>query len=136
MEKQYINPPGMPVLPGFSQVVTAEGGKAVFIAGQVALDEKGELVGKGDLQAQTQQVFKNIGTALAAVGGTPDDVVKINMYVVDYTPDALPGIRDVRNQFFAPDKLPASTLIGVQALAFEGLLIEVEAIAVVKAEGS
>ncbi len=134
MKKQYMNPPGMPVLPGFSQVVTAEGGKAVFIAGQVALDENGELVGKGDLRAQTQQVFKNIGTALAAIGGTPDDVVKINMYVVGYTPDALAGIRDVRNQFFAPDKLPASTLIGVQALAFEGLLIEIEVIAVVNAD--
>lgn len=134
MEKQYINPAGMPVLPGFSQVVTAEGGKTVFIAGQVALDETGELVGKGDLRAQTQQVFKNLGAALTAVGGTPDNVVKTNMYVVNYTPDALPCIREVRNQFFAPDKLPASTLIGVQALAFEGLLIEIEAIAVVKAD--
>ncbi len=136
MEKHYINPPNMPVLPGFSQVVTAEGGKAVFIAGQVALDAQGQLVGKGDLRAQTEQAFTNIRTALAAVGGTPDDVVKTNMYVVHYTPDALPVIRDVRNQFFSPDKLPASTLIGVQALAFDGLLIEIEAIAVVKADGS
>lgn len=135
MEKQYLNPPGLPVLPGFHQVVTAQGGKAVFIAGQVALDADGQLVGKGDLRAQTEQVFKNIGTALAAVGGTPDDVVKINIYVVDYSPGALPVIREVRNRFFAEEKLPASTLVGVQALAFEDLLIEIEAIAVVKADG-
>lgn len=80
MEKEYLNPPGIPVLPGFHQVVTAQGGKAVFIAGQVALDADGQLVGKGNLRAQTEQVFKNIGTALAAVGWTADDV----MYVVDF----------------------------------------------------
>lgn len=134
MEKQYMNPRGMPVLPGFSQVVTAGSGKAVFIAGQVALDESGELVGKDDLVAQTQQVFKNIGMALSAVGGVPDDVVKTNVYVVNYTQDALSSIREVRNRFFARDKLPASTLIGVQALAFEGLLIEIDAIAMLKAD--
>ena len=133
MEKEFLNPAGMPVLPGFSQVVTATEGKIVFISGQVAFNENNELVGKDDLRAQAVQTFENVKKALAAVGGTFEDVLKTNIYIVDYKTDMIGLIREVRSQYLPQDKPPASTLIGVQALALEGLLIEVEAIAMVKA---
>ncbi len=133
MEKEFLNPAGMPVLPGFSQVVTATEGKIVFISGQVALDANNEVVGKGDLRAQVAQTFENLKRALAAVGATFDDVLKSNTYIVDYTPDVIGVIREVRSQYLPQEKAPASTLIGVQALVFEDLLIEIEAIAMVKA---
>ena len=133
MEKEFLNPAGMPVLPGFSQVVTATEGKIVFISGQVAFNANNELVGKGDLRAQAVQTFENLKQALAAVGATFDDVLKSNTYIVDYTPDVIGVIREVRSQYLPQEKAPASTLIGVQALAFEDLLIEIEAIAMVKA---
>ena len=133
MEKEFLNPAGMPVLPGFSQVVTATEGKIVFISGQVAFNANNELVGKGDLRAQAVQTFENLKQALAAVGATFDDVLKSNTYIVDYTPDVIGVIREVRSQYLPQEKAPASTLIGVQALVFEDLLIEIEAIAMVKA---
>ena len=133
MEKEVLNPAGMPVLPGFSQIVTATEGKIVFISGQIAFNASNELVGKDDLRAQAVQTFENVKKALAAVGGTFEDVLKTNIYIVDYTPDMIGTIREVRSQYLPQDKPPASTLIGVQALALAGLLIEVEAIAMVKA---
>ena len=133
MEKEFLNPTGLPVLPGFSQVVTATEGKVVFISGQVALNANNELVGEGDLRAQVVQTFENLKRALAAVGATFDDVLKTNTYIVNYTPDMIGVIREVRSQYLPQDKPPASTLIGVQALVLEGLLIEIEAFALLKA---
>ena len=133
MEKEFLNPAGLPVLPGFSQVVTATEGKIVFISGQVALDANNEVVGKGDLRAQVVQTFENLKGALAAVGATFDDVLKTNTYVVNYTPDMIGVVREVRSQYLPQEKAPASTLIGVQALVFEDLLIEIEAFALLKA---
>ena len=104
----------------------------VFIAGQVAWDVKGEIVGKGDLRAQATQAYTNLKAALAAAGATTADVVKMNTYVVNFKSSDLPVIREVRSQFFPQENLPASTLVGVQALAVDGLLIEVEAVAMVK----
>jgi enamine deaminase RidA (YjgF/YER057c/UK114 family) len=132
MEKKFINPPTIAPPRGYTHVVTATSGKMVFIAGQVAFNTKGELVGKGDLRAQTTQVYENLKNALAAGGATFTDVVKMNTYVVNFKPADLPAIREVRAQFFQQEHMPASTLVGVQALAFDGLLIEIEAIAMVK----
>lgn len=132
MEKQFVNPPTLSTPRGYTHVVTVTGGKMVFVSGQVAFDAKGEIVGKGDLRAQATQTYENLKAALAAVGATPADVVKMNTYIVNYQPADLPVIREVRSQFFPQENLPASTLVGVQALALEGLLIEVEAIAMVK----
>lgn len=129
--KQRLNPPGLSQPRGYSHVVTARGGKTVYVAGQVALDEKGDLVGKGDLKAQAQRVFENLRTALRAVGADFDDVVKLNTYVVGYRPEMLDTLRAVRGAFMGEVAVPASTLVGVQALAREGYLIEIEAIAVV-----
>lgn len=132
MEKKFINPPTLATPRGYTHVVTASGGKLVFISGQVAFDVKGEMVGKGDLQAQATQAYANLQAALASVGATLADVVKMNTYVVNFKAADLPVIREVRAQFFPQENLPASTLVGVQALAIDGLLIEVEAIAAVK----
>lgn len=133
MEKEFLNPAGLPVLPGFSQVVTATEGKIVFISGQVALNANNEVVGKGDLRAQVVQTFENLKGALAAVGATFDDVLKTNTYIVNYTPDMIGVVREVRSRYLPQEKPPASTLIGVQALVLEDLLIEVEAFALLKA---
>ena len=132
MEKEFLNPAGLPVLPGFSQVVTATEGKIVFISGQVALDANNEVVGKGDLRAQVVQTFENLKGALAAVGATFDDVLKTNTYIVNYTPDMIGVVREVRSRYLPQEKPPASTLIGVQALVLEDLLIEIEAFALLK----
>ena len=133
MEKEFLNPAGLPVLPGFSQVVTATEGKIVFISGQVALNANNEVVGKGDLRAQVVQTFENLKGALAAVGATFDDVLKTNTYIVNYTPDMIGMFREVRSQYLPQEKSPASTLIGVQALVLDDLLVEIEAFALLKA---
>jgi enamine deaminase RidA (YjgF/YER057c/UK114 family) len=133
MEKQFLNPPTIAAPRGYTHVVTATSGKMVFIAGQVAFNAQGELVGKGDVRAQTTQVYENLKNALAAVGATFADVVKLNTYVVDFKPADLAAIREVRAQYFVhAERMPASTLVGVQVLAFDGLLIEIEAVAVVE----
>ena len=108
MEKEFLNPAGMPSLSGFSQVVTAAEGKLVFISGQVAFNEKNELIGKGDLRAQAVQTFENLKTALAAVGATFEDVLKTNIYIVNYQTDMLGMIREVRSQYLPQDKAPAT----------------------------
>lgn len=92
------------------------------------MDASGAMVGEGDLAAQTEQVFANLAIALEAAGATFADVVKLTTYVVDYTPGARPLIAAVRSKYF-PTSPPASTLVGISALALPGWLIEVEAIA-------
>ena len=132
MEKKFINPPTIATPRGYTHIVTATSRRMIWISGQVAFNVKGELVGKGDLRAQTTQVYENLKNALAAAGGTTADVVKLNTYVFDFKPADLTIIREVRGQYFPFENMPASTLVGVQALAFEGLLIEVEVVAMVQ----
>ena len=126
-----INPPGILTPRGYTHVVSVAGGRTVYISGQVSANAKGEVVGRGDIKAQTAQVFENLRIALAAAGAGPKDVVKINMFVVNLKADDLPGVREIRNSFFANLEPPASTLVGVTALAGPDWLIEIEAIAVV-----
>ena len=116
---------------GFSQIVSAQGSKMIFISGQVGIDAEGKLVGKGDLRAQTEQVFKNLSAALASASASFEDVVKMTYFVVDFSPDKREAISPVRDAHVSQENPPASTLIGVQALAAPDFLIEVEAIAVV-----
>ncbi len=132
-EKAYIYPPGLNKPATYTHVVMAQPGRVVWIAGQVSLNEKGEVVGAGDLRAQTRQVFDNLTAALKAAGASWTDVVKINTYVVNYSPEMLPALREVRAQYMpGADRLPASTLVGVQALARPEFLIEIEAVAVIQ----
>ena len=131
---RYVNPPGLAVNPRFTQLVEINGGRTILISGQVAYDKEGKVVGKGDIRAQTKQVFENLKTALDAVGATLNDVVKLNTFMVNI-PENLEGHRDVRGQFLAKnDHPPASTTVGVAALVNPDLLLEVEAVVVVPAK--
>ena len=129
--REHKNPPGLSTPRGYSHTVSVSGGRTVYIAGQVAYNAQGEVVGKGDLKAQTRQAFENLRLALAAAGGSFKDLVKINTYVVGYKPDQLQVLREVRAEILKDLTPPASTLVGVQALVNPDLLIEIEAIAVV-----
>jgi enamine deaminase RidA (YjgF/YER057c/UK114 family) len=101
----------------------------VFIAGQVALDPSGHLVGPGDFRTQAQQVFENLKTAVEAAGGSFSNIIKLNVYVADRS--HLPQYREVRDQFIDVGNPPASTAVQVAALFRPEFLIEVEAVAVV-----
>lgn len=117
--------------PAFSQVVVAKGARTIHVSGQVATDETGALVGGSDLGQQTTQVMRNLGRALASAGASFADVVKITIYVVGYRPELRPVIGQARSPFFAGREPPASTLVGVSALAAPEWLVEIEATAVV-----
>jgi enamine deaminase RidA (YjgF/YER057c/UK114 family) len=131
MAKERINPPTLSRAAAYTQVVTAQGGKLVFLAGQTPIDGQGNPVAVGDLRAQARQVYQNVGAGLAAAGATFSDVVKMTAYIVNYNADARGVIGEVRREFVPEDQLPAHTLLGVQALAREEYLIEVDTIAVV-----
>ncbi|HZS23281.1 MAG TPA: RidA family protein [Pseudonocardiaceae bacterium] len=127
------NPHGLPKVDFFRQVSVATGSKLVFMAGQIAWDADGTLVGEGDLAAQVEQCFLNVGAALAEIGGSFDNITKLTIYVVDWTPDKMPLVQEGRARACAKlgaDTLAPGTLIGVAALYAPELLVEVEAIAV------
>ncbi len=128
---EHPRPQGLLHNAAFSQVIAATGTRTIYTAGQVAIDEHGELVGGSDLALQTEQVMRNVGLALAAAGAGFDDVVKITTYVVNYKPEHRAVIGQARAPFFAGRTPPASTLVGVSALAMPEWLVEIEAIAVV-----
>ena len=115
---------------GYTQLVTSEPGTLVFCSGQVALDQGGELVGD-TIAVQTEQALKNVGLALAAAGATPADLTHLRFYIPNYEPKYAQELGPVLNAFLDGTKPPAQTMIGVQALAIPGLLIEIEATAVI-----
>ena len=127
----HPRPEGLFINPAFSQVVAASGTRTIYTAGQVSIDAQGGLVGADDLGAQTAQVMRNVGLALAAAGAGFADVVKITTYVVNYRPEHRSVISQARAPFFVGGLPPASTLIGVAALAMPEWLVEIEAVAVV-----
>jgi enamine deaminase RidA (YjgF/YER057c/UK114 family) len=127
---ERINPDELPVPETYTQVVAAACSRLVFVAGQVAEDGRGNVVGSGDVALQARQAFANVGRALAAAGARPDQVTKITIYVVGYQHDYLPAIEEGRVALFGEHR-PADTLLGVAALAYPGCLIEVDAFAVV-----
>jgi enamine deaminase RidA (YjgF/YER057c/UK114 family) len=127
---RFINPRGLAQNPRFTQVVEITKGRMILISGQVAFDEDGEVVGQGDMRAQSAQVFENLKLARDGVGATSNDMVKLNSYLVDM-PSKLPAYHEVRAQYLAKNEYqPASTTIGVSALVNPDLLLEVEAVAV------
>jgi enamine deaminase RidA (YjgF/YER057c/UK114 family) len=131
MQVQYLNPSTLCPTFGWTHVVAVTGGKTVYISGQVGVDDRGVIVGAGDLRAQTEQAFRNIERALAEVGATFQQVVKTSLFVVDLKPEHVPVIREVRSRYVSAEHPPASTLVGVSALVGPDWLIEIEAIAVV-----
>jgi len=131
MQTQFLNPSNLCSTFGWTHVVSVTGGKTIYVSGQVSVNERGEVVGKGDLQAQTVQVFENIKQALAAAGATFRDVLKSNLYVVGLKPEHVAMIREVRSRYFDATHPPASTLVGVAALVGADWLIEIEVVAVI-----
>jgi enamine deaminase RidA (YjgF/YER057c/UK114 family) len=129
-ELEHIRPTGLMNNPAYTHVVTARGARTVYVSGQVAMDAAGDIVGEGDLAAQTEQVMENLGVALSAAGASFEDVVKITTFVVDYQPEHRAVIGAVRGRYFPDGRPPASTLVGIAALAAPGWLIEIEAVAV------
>ncbi len=105
-------------------------GNTIYVSGQVAYNSDGKLVGEGDMKAQTRQVFENIKSVLESAGSGLKDIVKINTYITDGS--KFMDMLAVRSEIFGSDP-PASTAVVIAALAFPGLLIEVEAIAITRA---
>jgi enamine deaminase RidA (YjgF/YER057c/UK114 family) len=129
-----VNPSGFSI-PGISQAIIAEPGQLVFVSGQVPFGRDGQLV-SNELQSQLQQVFENLTATLSAAGATFDQVVRLTIYVRDYDPSQLEVIRSVRDRFIQRACPPASALIGVAALFLPGVLVEIDAIAVLSATRS
>ena len=134
MAINLTDPQGLPKVDFHRQVSIATGSKLVFMAGQVAWDADGTLVGKDDLTAQVEQCFLNIGAALADIGGSLDDIAKLTIYVTDWTIDKMPMIREGRARACAAlgvtTFVPPGTLIGVSELFVPEHLVEIEAVAV------
>src|SRR5712692_3899967 len=130
MPVQRLAPEGLFKPAAYAQVVVATGRQMVFVSGQVSMDAQGKLVAPGDLAGQARQVYANLRAALEGARAKPADVVKLTTYVVGYKQEVRPLLAEARSTVFGPTTLPASTLVGVQALAEPGYLIEVEAIAV------
>ena len=133
MPVELVNPEGLPQSDAYAQVGVATGSRTVYVAGQVARTADGTPVGEGDLAAQVEQVFRNLVTALSAVGASYPDVAKLTIYVVDWTPDKMGAFMAGAGRAakeLGIDPARPTTLIGVAALAEPDLLVEVEAIAV------
>jgi enamine deaminase RidA (YjgF/YER057c/UK114 family) len=132
MPKEYLNPNSLfPSLPhGFSQVVIGSGRKMVFISGQTAWDTQKNIVGGDSVLEQARQAFRNLEKAMEAAGGMLKDVVALRIYVVDYQAENGTAVGTALREFFSPENPPASTWIGVSALAVPEFLIEIEATAV------
>ena len=133
MRLERSNPEGVsPPIGTYSHVVKVETGDAVWlhIAGQIAVDTEGAIVGPGDMRKQTEQVFENLKAILEAHGATFTDLVKINTFVT--TLDDLIGMREVRSHYL-PSELPASTAVQVVALVVPEAMIEIDAVAVIPA---
>jgi enamine deaminase RidA (YjgF/YER057c/UK114 family) len=119
-------PDGVAPSSAYSHVVLGTG-RFVAVAGQIALDEQGELVGAGDAAAQARQVFENLRRCLAGAGAGFDDVVKMTYFVTDMA--HMPAIRQVRDAFLDPRRLPAASAVQVAGLVRPEFLMEIEAFA-------
>lgn len=126
--RRFLDPEALPPPAGYSHVVEVSAGRLVYISGQVPLDRDGALVGAGEIEAQTRQVFENLSAALAAAGASWSHVVKLGYFLVDV--GHLPTVRAIRDEYVDSARPPASTLVEVSRLFRDDVLIEVEATAV------
>ena len=128
---QMINPATVATPHGYSQAAVIDLGncKMVILSGQVALDQKGNLVGKEDIVKQTEQVFQNIKAIVEAAGGNMNHVVKLSFFTTDVS--HLADVRTVRDRFVNTKNPPASTLVQVNKLFRDDVLIEIEATAII-----
>jgi enamine deaminase RidA (YjgF/YER057c/UK114 family) len=131
MPKKVINPLELfnSLQYGFSQIVVSTGTRRVHISGQVAWDASGMIIGKGDLGRQTRESLRNLETAITIAGGTMQDIVSLRIYISEAVINQTGPVKDGLLEFFPTDP-PASTWIGVPALASDDFLIEIEAEAV------
>lgn len=121
------NVPGLAEPPGYVHFATVSGARLVFLAGQVPLDEHGELVGAGDPVAQTRQCLGNLGAALRAIHAAPQDVVRTTIYVVAADQQDMGRVwRTILESDLADVARTAATLIGVARLGYAGQLVEIE----------
>ena len=128
---RYINPDSLIKNPAFTNVVVVEGNlKTVYIGGQDAINASGEIVGKGDIVAQTEQTLANLRVALAAGGAEPEHIIKLNIYVVEGQP-LQAGFDAFQNAWPEVPHAPAITVVFVSALAHPDFLVEIDAVAVV-----
>ncbi|WBX84153.1 RidA family protein [Sphingosinicella microcystinivorans] len=114
---------------GFSHATLQDGGRTLHLAGQVAWDRDGQIVGPGDIVAQTRQALANLKAVLAEVGATAENVVRVRTYVVDHHPDKLGPVLGAFGDFYAGTTPAPNTFIGVAALALPDFLVEIEATA-------
>jgi 2-iminobutanoate/2-iminopropanoate deaminase len=130
--KQRICPPSVfrSLDHGFPQAVVASGRRTVYVSGQTAWDAGRNLVGGSDLAVQAKQAFSNLRSVVEASGASVSDVVSVRIYLVDYTPARAEAVARAFRECFPTDAAPATTWVGVAALADPGFLIEVEATAV------
>lgn len=133
MANSRINPDSMynALGYGFSHAALQTSGKTLHMAGQVAWDADCNVIGAGDLAAQTRQALANIKTVLEAAGGTLADIVRLRVYVVNHSPDKLGVVLPEVGAFFGGVTPPPNTFLGVQALALPDFLIEIEATAAI-----
>jgi enamine deaminase RidA (YjgF/YER057c/UK114 family) len=124
--RQFINPPGLTPPTGYTHVVVSADHRTAYIAGQVAVDSAGTVVGVGDFKVQAEQVFANLRTALASLGASFGDVVKTTTFITELK--NLPTLRGTRERYFGASHPPANTLVPVAALARPDLLLEIEAV--------
>jgi enamine deaminase RidA (YjgF/YER057c/UK114 family) len=130
--KEFINPKTLLTPPGYSHVAKINSGTIVYIAGQVPADAAGRLVGAGDLEAQAEQVYRNLKSAVEAAGGTMADIVKVNIYLVAEVDQAsIPKLRAIRDRYLNVAAPPVSTLAFIARLAQPGWLIEIDAVAAI-----
>lgn len=131
MKRENLNPATLSPPRNYTHVTIVTAARQIHISGQVGVNAAGEIVGKGDLAAQTEQTYTNLGHALAAAGATLANVFKVVTYVVDISPDKVATIRAARKKFVGDGPYPASTMVGVTGLVHPDLLIEIEAIAAI-----
>ena len=132
MRKQYLNPRELSSPRFYTHAIAVSGGGAlVFVSGQVSYDRDGIVYGKGDMRAQSEQVFKNLDHALRAAGAAWRDVIKMNGYMVGMNDESVNVYREVRERYLDAKQLPASTLVGIDRLVHDDLLLEVEVVAAV-----
>ena len=131
MKKDYLNPKELGAAPKFytHAVIAAGAGKLVYVSGQVSWDASGKVVGKGDMRAQSEQVFSNVTAILKGAGADWGDVIKMNGYMVGMDAARVDAYREIRGKYLVSGKLPASTLVGVECLVHPDLLLEVEVVA-------
>lgn len=126
----YRTPQSMPPSNGYTHVVEVLEGRTIYVSGQVAVHPNGDLIGSGDLAAQTKQVFENIKAALAASDASFRDVVKLTYFLTDIS--QIHVVRAIRDEYVNTNNPPASSAVEVSRLVNDHFLIEIEAIAVAR----